>query len=199
MYFSLCLSGQSSAVAAEILWLTELRILTIRSLRGRVCLPLDLNSVLWLLSPTSKVVPSEQGLVLVQRLAQSRGCGLHESMNECKEGRPKGREGREGERGRKRRKQETTPKLWVQRCLSFSYLWPNNWAQFINLEKSVSKHVWVDFYGLLINPIKMATTQQFSENARAKFFFDNYVCNPCHTHSQSFLWSKEFSFGPRIL
>ena len=37
--------------------------------------------------------------------------------------------------------------------------------------KSVSKHVWNHFYGLLINPIKMATTQQFSENARAKFFF----------------------------
>ena len=107
MYFSLCLSGQSSAVAEEILWLTELRILTIWSLRGRVCLPLDLNNVLWLLSLTSKVVPSEQGLVLVQRLAQSRGCGLHESMNECKEGRLKGREGREGERGRERRKQES--------------------------------------------------------------------------------------------
>lgn len=97
MYFSLCLSEQSSAVAAEILWLIELKIFTIWSLKGKVCHPLDLNDVLQLLSPTSKIVRSEQGLFLVQRLAQSRGCGLDESMNECKEGRPKGRRGGRGE------------------------------------------------------------------------------------------------------
>ena len=45
--------------------------------------------------------------------------------------------------------------------------------------KSVSKHVWIHFYGLLINPIKMATTQQFSENARAKFFFFFFFFNSC--------------------
>lgn len=111
MYFSLCLSGQSSAVAAEILWLTELRILAIWSLRGRVCLPLDLNDVLWLLSPTNKVVPSEQGLVLVQCLAQSQGCGLHESMNECTEGRPKGRRG-----GREREEDREESKKPPQSC-----------------------------------------------------------------------------------
>ena len=62
MYFSLCLSEQSSAVAAEILWLIELKIFTIWSLRGKVCQPLDLNDVLQLLSPTSTIVRSERAI-----------------------------------------------------------------------------------------------------------------------------------------
>lgn len=109
MYFGLCLSEPSSAVAAEILWLIELKIFTIWSLRGKVCQPLDLNDVLQILSPTSKIVRSEQGLFLVQCLAQSRGCGLAESMSECREGRPKGRRGGR-ERGEEREEIRKPPR-----------------------------------------------------------------------------------------
>ena len=55
-------------------------------------------------------------VLLLQSLARSPGFGFHEWVSEW---------GNEW---------VITPKPWVQRCLSLSYFWSNDWAQFIKFE-----------------------------------------------------------------
>lgn len=94
---------------------------------------------------------------------------LNQWVNAGKAGRKEGGEG--GREGKRERKSGSHPEAVSTQTSVVPFSLAQQLSTVYKTWKSVSKHVWIDFYGLLINPIKMATTQQFSENARAKFFF----------------------------